>query len=442
MSFFLLLYNIALVLGLTLSFPVWLTYLLVSPKARNGFFKKLGWYSTNTKAHFDAVKDRPRIWFHAVSVGELNAIRPLIDTLMGDYAVFISTTTKTAQSLARSVYPDLGVFYFPFDFRPVIHQTLNRLKPDLVVLTETELWPNFIDCVRRNADIPMMMINGRLSKSSYKGYQIIQPLIQDCLQQLSHLYMQAQGDADRIRQLGDLPADHLTVVGNLKFDIQPVVDPMQRNILSHLLGFGPHDTVLVFASTHSGEDGPLLDVYAALKKDFPELKLILAPRHPERRDEIRGILSSKALRYALRSHLSEESPNREDIVILDSIGELVATYAISAIAVLGGSFVEKGGQNPLEPLSQRLPVIFGPDMSNFTEISQMIVEQHAGYQAKSVAEVADLITLLLTEPENRNTLVENGQQLLENNRGAKEILSIAIRHQLHDATAPGYIEPG
>jgi 3-deoxy-D-manno-octulosonic-acid transferase len=164
-----------------------------------------------------------------------------------------------------------------------------------------------------------------------------------------------------------------------------------------------------------------------LSKDFPELKLILAPRHPERREEIKNILNAKGLRYSIRSHLSEAQPNAESIIIMDSIGELLTAYALSAIAVLGGSFVDKGGQNPLEPISQEIPVLFGPDMSNFNDISQMIVESGAGYQVQDMEDLAHRITELLTQPELCDTLVENGQQLLMNNRGTKEILSHAIR---------------
>lgn len=428
MPMILWLYNLFACLALIFTCPLWLFYLAVSTKARAGFLEKTGRYSVEWLESLSKLPtDKPRIWFHAVSVGELNAIRPLIHDLSGDFTLLISTTTQTSQNLARRLFPELTVFYFPFDFRRNIHRLYRLLKPDVFVLTETELWPNTIDVLSRVYHVPCLLINGRISKRSFKGYMALKPLMEVMLHQVHHCYMQSQGDANRIRALGDLSVEEITVVGNLKFDIQSVVDPIQKNILSHLFSFKPQDTVLTFASTHHGEDAPLLEVYNTLSKDFPELKLILAPRHPERREEIKNILNTKGLRYSIRSHLSEAQPNAESIIIMDSIGELLTAYALSAIAVLGGSFVDKGGQNPLEPISQEIPVLFGPDMSNFNDISQMIVESGAGYQVQDMEDLAHRITELLTQPELCDTLVENGQQLLMNNRGTKEILSHAIR---------------
>ena len=156
--------------------------------------------------------------------------------------------------------------------------------------------------------------------------------------------------------------------------LSPAIDPTKQAVLAHLLNIGPDDAVLTMASTHSGEDAPMIETFLRLKKDFPELKLILAPRHPERLPEIRNILNSRAIDYAVRSQLTEQHPNHRDIVILDSIGELMTLYSLSRIAVMGGSFVDKGGQNPLEPMSQRVPVIFGTSMENFAEIRRLTLE--------------------------------------------------------------------
>jgi 3-deoxy-D-manno-octulosonic-acid transferase len=240
--------------------------------------------------------------------------------------------------------------------------------------------------------------------------------------------MQSQGDADRIRSLGDVPPDRFTIMGNLKFDLLPTVDSTKRAILTHLLNIEEDDTILTCASTHSGEDQPFIETYLQLKKDFPELKLILAPRHPERLPEIKTILRNKTLNYSVRSQLSESNPNQESIIVLDSIGELLTVYGFTTIAVIGGSFVEKGGQNLLEPLSQGVPVIFGPYMHNFAEICRMVLEHQAGYQVQSTQELAHAITELLTQPEIYNAIAEKGQQLIENNRGAKEIILKAIQH--------------
>lgn len=425
----LLFYNSLLFLGLFLLWPIWLAYLLFVPKARAGFWQKLGYLP---KSFLEKVSgsSKSRIWFHTVSVGEFNAIKSLVSALQSDYDIVISTTTRTGQELALRTFPDLAVLYFPFDFIPVIQRVLAAVKPDLVVIAETEIWPNFIDQVTRNFKTPLILINGRLSQRSFKGYLWIQPLIKPCLRQITHLYMQSQADASRIMELGQLSSEQFTVVGNLKFDLQPHIDANKRSFLAHLLNIQAEDAVLTLASTHSGEDLPLVESYLKLKKDFPELKLILAPRHPERLAEIKNILNNKAVSYSVRSQLSEAEPNRQPIVVLNSIGELLTVYSLSTIAVMGGSFIERGGQNPLEPLSQRVPVIFGPHMHNFSEITRLVLENKAGIQAQDQEALINAVTTFLTQPEIYNNIAENGLQLIENNRGAKELILKAISTHL------------
>ena len=431
----LVIYNLLLFMGLLMLWPIWVGYLVLVPKARAGFWEKLGIYSPAIRARLKtAPPEQKRVWFHAVSVGEFNAIRPLVTELMTESSdaitVIISCTTRTGHDLAQKTFPQLSVLYFPFDFRAVLERALALVKPDLVVLTETELWPNFIQMVSQQAQVPLILINGRLSPRSFKGYQRIQFVMQPCLQQITHLYMQALGDAERIQALGQLPPERITVAGNLKFDLNPTLDPVKVAHLRQLLNIQPNDTILTLASTHSGEDLPLIRAYQKLKQDFPELKLILAPRHPERVGEIRGILQAQGLQFSVRSELSEAHPNAHTIVVLDSIGELLTVYSFSTIAVMGGSFIERGGQNPLEALSQRVPVLFGPHMHNFSAISRMVLESEAGVQVPTAEALVPAITTLLTHPEQMNRIATNGLQLLENNRGAKALLSQAIRKHL------------
>jgi 3-deoxy-D-manno-octulosonic-acid transferase len=433
MGFFLILYNLALLAAVVFLSPVWLSYLLLVPKARAGFWEKLGFWSPSIRDRLQKPKDKQRIWFHAVSVGEFNAIKILIPDLERDYDVVISTTTLTGHDLATKAFPQLLVFYFPYDFPFVLNKVLKRIQPDLVIIAETELWPNFIHSVSKRFKTPVILINGRLSQRSYCGYRWVRWLMRSCLGELTHLYMQSQADADRVQALGQLPAEQITVAGNLKFDLTPTLDATKQAILAHLLNIAPDDTVLTFASTHSGEDSLFIDTYLQLKKDFPELKLILAPRHPERLPEIRGLLNARALAYSVRSQLTDHYPNQQDIVVLDSIGELLTVYGFSKIAVMGGSFVEKGGQNPLEPMSQRVPVIFGPHMENFAEIRRLTLENEAGYQVNSQAELVQAITQLLTQPEVYDAIAENGQRLLESNRGAKALILKAIRGHLAES---------
>lgn len=422
-------YNFLLCAGLIILSPVWIAYLASVPKARAGFRQKLGLYSEALKNRL-AEKSKPRLWFHAVSVGEFNAIKTLVPQLSDRYDVVISTTTRTGQDLALRTFPQLIVLYFPYDFPWIVGKVLRQIQPDLVIITETELWPNVIHQVTQEWRAPLILINGRLSQRSFKSYQWISPLIKPCLQEMTHLYMQSQADADRMVALGQLGPEQWTVAGNLKFDLIPTVEEVKQKQLARILNIQRGDTVLTLASTHSGEDLPLIDSYLRLKKDFPELKLILAPRHPERLGEIKTILNNKTLAYAIRSQLSETAPNQQAIVVLDSIGELLTVYSLSNIAVMGGSFIERGGQNPLEPMSQGIPVIFGPYMHNFSEISRLVLEGGAGYQVQSQEELVNAVISLLTQPEICQMVSEKGLQLIENNRGAKAIILKAIENHL------------
>lgn len=427
MGLSLFLYNLFLLLGLVVLFPIGVAYLLAVPKSRAGFKAKMGFLPSSIVFSLKKKTEQPRIWLHAVSVGEFNAIKPLITDLRSEMDIVVSTTTKTGHDLAVRTFPDMTVLYFPYDFGPAIRRILNTVQPNMVVITETELWPNFIHHVSSGTKSPLIFINGRLSARSYQRYQWIKPVIGPTLKRVTHWYMQSQADAERIKNLGGIDPDRITVAGNLKFDLIPHIEPAQCTQLRHLLNITPGDSVLVCASTHSGEEPPLLDAYIMLQKDFPELKLILAPRHPERLASIKSLLNARAVSYSVRSQLTAEQPNQQPIVVLDSIGELLTVYSFARVAVMGGSFVEKGGQNPLEALSQRVPVIFGPHMENFSEISRIILDAEAGFQVHSQSELINAVTGLLTQPEIYDTVAEKGLQLLENNRGAKQMLQVAIK---------------
>ena len=423
----LLLYNLGLLIALALMAPIWVAWLVLSKKARAGLRQKLSLYPERFVAQLQAQQtqfpSQQPLWFHTVSVGEFNAIRQLVKTLQTDMPVVISTTTRTANQLACKTFPELPVFYFPYDVRPLIFRAIQTVRPARVVVVETELWPNFIDVVTRRTNTPLILINGRLSLKSFKGYRFIRFLIRPVLQKITHCYMQTSDDAERIIALGADPAK-VTIAGNLKFDVEiPKQASPEGHALAHLLNIQPTDTVMTLASTHTGEDEPLIGVYQTLKKDFPELKLIVVPRHPERVPDVCTILNRKALAYRLRSQLSTSAPNDDDIVILDTIGELLTVFELSTLAVMGGSFTPRGGQNPLEPLSRNVPVIFGPHMFNFKAITRQILEQQAGFQVTEPEAIVDLATELLTQPEIASHVTDQGQHLLEANQGTLQRLS-------------------
>ena len=212
------LYNLLCFVGLLLLFPCWVGYLCCVPKARTGFVEKLGFWPRALKTRVKGRSGQRRLWFHAVSVGELNAIKTLIPELSVAYDIVISTTTQTGHAHAIKTFPNTPIFYCPFDLPWSLCVVLRRVQPDLAILIETELWPNLIDRVTRGIGKPLILINGRLSERSLQRYRWIRPIIRPTLKQVTHFYMQSQPDADRIRVLGDLSPDHVTVTGNLKFD--------------------------------------------------------------------------------------------------------------------------------------------------------------------------------------------------------------------------------
>ncbi|MDX2084923.1 MAG: 3-deoxy-D-manno-octulosonic acid transferase [Candidatus Melainabacteria bacterium] len=418
-----------------MTLPVWLLYLVLSEKARTGIWQKLGHYTTEQQQAFQHIRElnpkRPCVWFHAVSVGEFNAIRYLLDSLSRyPVSLCVSTTTRTGQALARKICPpEIPVFFFPFDLVPVIERTLAMVHPQLLVLTETELWPNVLDRVARWAGVPVLLINGRISPSSFRGYCWLKPLLAELLPCLSHAYMQSEKDAERLIQLGALP-EKVTPVGNIKFDIPRQHQPDLLADYRQRFGIVPEDLVLICASTHEGEDALMLEAYTRLKTDFPELKLILAPRHPERSAKIQKLLNNRAIRFSLRSRLDEQHYSVASVILLDTIGELSVLYGLATLAVIGGSFIPKGGQNPLEALRQGVPVVFGPHMFNFSDISRLILEYHAGFQVNDLDDLVNTLTALLTQPEKYNNIVENGQHLLDANQGTRRFLLEAILSHL------------
>jgi 3-deoxy-D-manno-octulosonic-acid transferase len=420
--------------------PVAVFFLIRTPKLRAGLVQKLGFYppcqslcrkdKLSSLETLPTADNRKRLWFHAVSVGELNAIQVLIRPLCKTFHVSISTTTKTAQDLARQTFPDLQTVYFPFDVPVIIQQAIRRIQPDMVLIAETELWPNVLSCLAAKR-IPVVLINARLSERSFKRYQWIKPLMGYCLQQFSQLMVQSTPDAERFIALGAY-SDCVMITGNLKFDIQPGLDMQKLESLRQLLAFQPASQVLTFASTHRGEEALLIDVYLTLKKNFPDLKLVLAPRHPDRLPEIEELLSRKEVPYSVRSRLTPEQPNLQDVVVLNTIGELLMVYSLSTVAVIGGSFVEHGGQNPLEPMSLGIPVVFGPYMANFATITQLVLANQAGIQVNSqtplqpaefqTVELQNILQHLLSSPETCQQMTDRAKTLLQQHQGSKQKL--------------------
>jgi len=406
----LFLYNIALMLVLAISAPWWLLRTATTQKYRQGLRERLGFVRP-----LDGQKLRPLIWVHAVSVGEVLAVSRLIaalDETLPGYFVTISTTTRTGQQLARQRFGGARVFYCPLDLPWAVKAYLKARKPVMLVLAETEFWPNLLDgCFRRG--IPVAVVNARISDRSWPRYMRLQRLWKPFLRRLSTVLAQSQVDADRLRALG-CEADRVCVAGNLKFDVTADRNSAATRVISELRG----DLDFVVAgSTLDGEEAMLLAAWPQLLAARSALVLVIAPRHPERFGAVADLLERSGFRWRRRSALDERPLKAGEIVLLDSIGELASTYSLASVAVVGGSLVAAGGHNPLEPAQFGVPVVMGENYANFRAIVGQLRERDAIVIVRAEA-LAEAVGALLLDPEMAREIGARAQRVFEKQAGA------------------------
>jgi 3-deoxy-D-manno-octulosonic-acid transferase len=384
----LFLYNLLLLLAAVFASPWWLLRLLTTQKYREGLLHRLG---LRLPSHIDAASAKKTLWIHAVSVGEVQAVLRLVRELeatLPNARVLLSTTTRTGQQLARQRLGSGRVFYFPLDLPFSVHRLVNYLQPNLLVLTETEFWPNMLStCARRG--IPVVVVNARISDRSWPRYRRIRHFMQPYLASLSAVLAQSDLDRDRLLALG---CKHVSVSGNLKFDIATgtpaeIVETIRKAL-------PPAARVVVAGSTVAGEEPLILSAWSQILATEPRALLILAPRHPERFDEVARLLSLSGLAWQRRSlWAADPTPlTAGSVLLLDSIGELSSVYSLGTVAFIGGSLVPAGGHNPLEPALYAVPVVMGPYGNNFREI---ITQMRA----------ADALTVLRSEETLAPTLL-------------------------------------
>ncbi|MDH4380022.1 MAG: 3-deoxy-D-manno-octulosonic acid transferase [Vampirovibrionales bacterium] len=393
-----------------------------------GWKEKLGCYSAERLVRWNQPSPKPRLWLHAVSVGEVNALRPLITLLANDYEVWLSTTTATGQVVAKALTQELcgedRTFYAPWDLLFCVASTFAHMKPALLAVVETELWPNWLLAGRLNT-IPMVLINGRLSPKSYRGYRWLKWLMAPVLRCFSAVLAQSVGDAERLTALG---AANVTVMGNLKWDYSPTENSALRENLQQMLGIGSSQNEarpwIVIASTRGGEpldeEAVLLPALATLKKRYPALRFVLAVRHPERGDCVATMVQNEGLSVAQRSQWDGVAAVEEDVVILDTIGELTTLYRLMDLAVMGGSFIPHGGQNPLEPLAVGIPTLVGPCMTNFAAIEAELLAVQACEKVASADALVAQVAVWLENPEEAKASVARAQVVLAQHKGASQ----------------------
>src|SRR6185503_17724004 len=344
-------YNVALLAALVASAPWWLWRMATTEKYREGLGARLGLVPERLKKL--AEDYRPVIWLHAVSVGEVLAVSRLVEEIgptFPGHRLLISTTTRTGQALARERFGAERVFYCPLDLPWAVRTYLNALRPGMLVLAETEFWPNLLQgCFRRG--IPVVVVNARISDRSWPRYQMLRGLWRPILGRLSGVLAQSQLDAKRLRELG-CRAEGLAVSGNLKFDVRV---PKESEATRLLKALGAGLRFVIAGSTLDGEEAALLETWPKLLAADSKLVIVVAPRHPERFGAVAGLLASSGVEWLRRSEwkgkaAAEVTPLRPgQVVLMDSIGELASVYSVAAVAFVGGSVAEAGGHNPLEP---------------------------------------------------------------------------------------------
>jgi 3-deoxy-D-manno-octulosonic-acid transferase len=377
------------------------------------------------------------IWIHAVSVGEVLTARALLPQLRERYPrlrLFLSTTTMTGQDIARNSlqYVD-GVFYFPFDLGFVVNRTLRLVKPRLFIMMETEIWPNLLRACRR-AGVRTVVVNGRISSRSYPRYRLARPFFRRVLTDVDRFCMQSDESARRIIDMGADPAK-VVVTGSLKFDsleLPGAATPADRgpNRVLRYFRISADRPVVIAASTHKGEEEPVFEAFQRIRARLPGTLLIIAPRKPERFDEVEQIARRGGWNVARRNDLPVDAEPRHDVVVLDRIGELAQLYQVATAVFVGGSLVDQGGHNILEPAVFGKAIVFGPYMQNFAEIARAFVENDAAVQIRSGRELEHALLGLLTDPVRRARLGAAARALVEANRGARGKTMTAIARVL------------
>jgi len=403
-----ILYNIILIVLTVLLSPIILFKLITVPKYRGGISQKLGRVRKKVKR---VIRGTRPIWVHAVSVGEVMAAHPLIRELKKKYPgrkLILSTVTVTGNYTARQRVPEADVvFFFPFDYPWIVRRVIRRINPVIVLVAETELWPNFFRELTR-AGIPSAVINGRISGSSYKNYLKFKSFFRQVFGQVTLFCMQSGEDAARVKDIG-APAERVMVTGNLKFDQK--IPAIQATPVSLRAG----SKVITAGSTHRGEEAALLEVFRRLREKFSELVLIIAPRHPERFDEVEGLVNRAGYDCQRRTRMTGAV---KDILLLDTIGELRSFYGICDIAFVGGSLVKVGGHNLLEPAAMKKPVIFSRYMFNFKEISEALMSAGGGILVKDKQELYVQADKLLSDKNYSQQIGNRAFTVIEANSGA------------------------
>jgi 3-deoxy-D-manno-octulosonic-acid transferase len=419
------LYSALLALALLLTLPYWLMQMSRHGKYRASLGERLG----RVPERISARPSRPAIWVHAVSVGEVRAVSGLVAELRSrfpEYRLMISTTTATGQALARKQFGAENTVYFPLDFAFAIRSYFGAITPRLVVIAETEFWPNFLRLANKYG-ARIAVVNARISDRSWPRYRRFRMLLRHTLRHVDLFLAQTEEDARRLRDIG-APADRIQVSGNLKFDVP--VPPKLPIVTSLSENFQQNETspVIVCGSTVDDEEPLLLKAFENVLASYPRAVMILAPRHPERFAEVAKLLESMGIRFWRRSLWSGDAVSG-GVFLIDTIGELAALYSLATIAFVGGSLVPRGGHNILEPAQQGVPIVVGPHTENFRDIIGSF-ERGRGVRIVEAAELPLVFLELAANESARAALGSNALKTLRSQTGATQKTADALVHLL------------
>lgn len=410
-------YDILYFLGFVFYLPV----LFFRGKLHAGFKQRFSLLGQELKYR---LYQKPNIWFHAVSVGEVLAIVGLVEKIClshPNHQIVISTVTPTGYTVARQRFRKEDVILFaPLDLGWIVRRFIDAIRPEIFIIAETEIWPNLLRALAQR-DIPLIMVNGRISNPSFYRYLRFSFLFERIFRSFRSVCMQSVGDADRIIALGALPKN-VVVLGSMKFDDVSVGD----TILPARIGFQDDALIWVAGSTHPGEEKIVLEVFKKLKIKFPALSLVIAPRHIERSKDICALIRENGFNAVVFSSLKPQAADSQAVVVVDTIGQLKSFYAMATVVFVGKSLVGEGGQNIIEPAFFGKPMIVGPNMQNFADIVEIFLDARAILQIEHAGQLQEAVDKLLSDRDLRNSLGQRALAVVKKNQGATESIEKII----------------
>ena len=426
----LLVYHTILLTALIFLFPVVLPLVLSSKKRRRTVLQRLGLAGLPEKTNgcSQTPLEKGPLWVHALSVGETFASVELVERLrrdMPDAKIYFSVSTDTGYAEARKKLSSIAdrLFFYPYDFLFSVRRVQRRICPSAFVLVESDIWPTFLFELQK-MKVPAVLVNGRLSPASYRGYKRLSFLMKPVFETFSAICVQSEGQGERFRGIG-ISSGKIRVTGNMKFDhrVQELDDDSKLS-LKKSLGVEGLRKVFLAGSTHPGEESIILDAFSSLSTRYPDLALVLVPRDHERADEVCRMAAQARLSV---KKLSQGKPGRSDVVVVDVMGVLAKLYSVADVAFVGGSLAPFGGHNPLEPAAFAKPILFGPDMSDFPEISRLLLEAGGAVQVKDAGQVESAVFRFLYDPNYAETTGRNAMSVFSSNRGAVERTAAVVR---------------